>query len=885
MVPPSSPLFIKINDFASFALSLNNQNNWWKLLGNIKKLKPIIRDIAVIDSFINVNPDFQNFIKGKEVVISFSPSKNNSLDLLIIFPVDVSSEQKKAENFINRFIQKEQLISVKKKVNRENIYEEKTADSITKFCYTINKGFLIICNNPIYLEETISHFGTKKDETNPELVPLLKTTNNQAQINIFINHHHAEDILSYPLSKTMKELNEKQSNYSGWSELDVTIKEDKILLSGFTNGSSLQNNFTTILQNQTPGISKIESILPANTAFFSSYYIADIEKFFSDLNSFLSQKSPISQRLTQQKEIEDKTGINLQKLFIEIFDGEIAKSVFDIDPSGQTSYSVLTVKTKSGSFTLDRLLKLIGSYQNETTNNSNELIKEFKIDNQTTYNIYKFPFSNFASILFGDMFGDIETTWFTVYNNYLIFANSYSALGKIILSNMLGETLMSDNDYSKFQTGLSSKNNYYFYCNTSICYAYAKLFFNDSISEDISTNEEFRKFRHFSWQISSAGNMVYNNSSIIFDQNSKFKPSTVWQSHLAAPLVIKPFIIENKYDLQNKEIILFDAKNNLYLLNNVGYILWQINTGSPILGGINLIDLFKNGDFQFVFNTKDKLFIIDGKGNPVSNFPLNFKVCATNGVSVFDYENTHSYRFFFACEDQTIYAYDQDGKPLDGWKPNKTDHLVTKPIQHFSVEGKDYIVASDRMKDYIFDRKGNIRVKTDYVYQHSGNNTICLEKRTSQHEPRLVNTDSEGNIHRTYFNGTHETIGFNQLDDSHYFLVANADDDDELEYIFSGGNHIYVQKNTGLSLFNLALNEKTLENPCVFSFSSKVKKIGVTSPSSNKIYLFNNNGSLYKGFPLDGCTGFSIDFISDDQSRFNLLVGSPDGYLYNYLVE
>jgi len=885
VVPNSSPLFLKINDPAVFSQSLGKQNYWWQTLVNIEKMQPLSRSILAIDSIINTTSELKNFLAGKEVVVSLFPAKDQSIELLVVIPVDISGDQKKAESFINGFLKREQQVAKRRKYNRTNLFEVSSATNERKFGYAFSHNFLIISEEIALLEETIDHLGDKKAEMPAELAPLLKTTNNQAQVNIFINHRLAGEILSGPLSEQMKEKNKQLCDFSGWSELDVTIKDEKVILSGFTNGDSKQNYFAPVMQNQQPGISKIESVLPANTAFFSGFYISDIDKFFADLRKFQSGRGVLEQRLELQKQIEVKTGVNVQDFFAEIFEGEMARSGIFLDASDKKPSMFFTVKTKSGSFALDKLNELLRSFSNTQSNVADNLIREFKIDNQTTHAIYKFPIKNFTSMLFGDMIGNVETEWFAVYDNYLIFSDSYSALGKVILSNMLGETLMSDNEYGKFQSGLASKNNYYFYCNTSVCFSRASLFFNEFISNDIANNEEFRKFRHLSWQIGSSGNMLYNNSSIVFDQNLKLKSQPVWQSHLSAPLAMKPFIVENKYDLQSKEIVLFDTQNNLYLLNNVGRIVWQQSIGSPILGEISLIDLNKNGDYQLVFNTKEKLFVLDKKGNHADNFPVNFKINASNGVSVFDYENTHNYRFFIACEDQVIYAYDQDGNPVEGWQPYKTDHLVTKPIQHFIVEGKDYIVAIDRMKDYIFDRKGNIRVKTDFVYQHSTKNNIYLEKRTSKHEPRMVTTDSEGNIHHVNFDGEHKTTALKPLDDTHFFIAANIDGDEELEYIFTQTNQVDVFNTVGETLFNLRLNEPSLEKPTTYSFSPKEKKIGVTSSSSNKVYLINNDGSLCKGFPLDGCTGFSIGFISDDKSRFNLFVGSPDSYLYNYLVE
>jgi hypothetical protein len=70
-----------------------------------------------------------------------------------------------------------------------------------------------------------------------------------------------------------------------------------------------------------------------------------------------------------------------------------------------------------------------------------------------------------------------------------------------------------------------------------------------------------------------------------------------------------------------------------------------------------------------------------------------------------------------------------------------------------------------------------------------------------------------------------------------------------------------------------------------YQFSATDLKIGVVNRPENKIYLFNNNGELFAGFPLQGNTPFSIGNFGDTLSRFNLVVGSGDNFLYNYRVK
>lgn len=75
------------------------------------------------------------------------------------------------------------------------------------------------------------------------------------------------------------------------------------------------------------------------------------------------------------------------------------------------------------------------------------------------------------------------------------------------------------------------------------------------------------------------------------------------------------------------------------------------------------------------------------------------------------------------------------------------------------------------------------------------------------------------------------------------------------------------------------------EPPIYFSFSASDRKLGIVDKVDNKIYLLNNTGELYKGFPLDGSTLFSIGYLENTVGQFNLIVGGRNNFLYNYSVQ
>jgi hypothetical protein len=69
-----------------------------------------------------------------------------------------------------------------------------------------------------------------------------------------------------------------------------------------------------------------------------------------------------------------------------------------------------------------------------------------------------------------------------------------------------------------------------------------------------------------------------------------------------------------------------------------------------------------------------------------------------------------------------------------------------------------------------------------------------------------------------------------------------------------------------------------------FEFSTNNIKIGISDYEHQNLYLFNNNGTIYKDFPLKGSTMFSISLFNNSGSNFNLIAGSKDGFIYNYEV-
>jgi hypothetical protein len=211
--------------------------------------------------------------------------------------------------------------------------------------------------------------------------------------------------------------------------------------------------------------------------------------------------------------------------------------------------------------------------------------------------------------------------------------------------------------------------------------------------------------------------------------------------------------------------------------------------------------------------------------------------------------------------------------------------MVTREIQHFRIENRDYIVAADDIRTYFLNRRGRERIRLKERVTVSPHNLFTLDMNIREEKPRWITTDTTGNVIAIYQDGTVNTLLEQNVTPGHYFRMQDLDNDGITEFIFAEGDELTVLRQDGKRIFSYRVRGRISNPPDIYKFSALNIKIGLTDIPRNRIYLINSDGSLYEGFPLEGSTRFSIGYFAGSDSRFNLIVGSANNFLYNYSIE
>ena len=883
-VPQDAAIIIKVPDIDEDLEMVLERNDLWNELTEFPSLARLHIQLIQIDSIITSYPQVKELYHKQELTLSLHKSGRDHYEYIIYFPLISSANERQIIQLLE-----EQFngILTQRKYSNTRIWDVKSGtDKSRNLSFTFSRGLFMISHSGILLEEAIRQLDLKNNiASSSNFIKVAGTAGRNVEANIYVNYKSFPVMFSMIFKDQFRKDVERFTDFARWTEIDLSVRNDALLLNGFTSTDESSNEYLNIFLDQSPQKIEIEKAIPDQVAALIIYGFEDYGKFKDKYNQFLEFRGEGNEYLNNIQAINQQYDIDIEGLFSSFIESEAGVVITDIKNYDWDQNTFLVFRTISRSVAEDNLVEVFEKIAIKKGTGIQSMIQEHMIDEGLQIRVYQVPVPGLANIILGKGYEGLNSNYCAFYDNYLVFGNSVQALSKYIHSNILQANLKSDLEFNKFSNYLSSRSNLYIYFDITRSFDLIHKYLREDFVKNLEeNNDHLKKFHAFAYQLTTEGNLLYNNMFIKYIPDAIKEPQTVWESRLDHPLQCKPKLVTNHYT-NEKEIFVQDKMNNIYLINSSGRILWKQQLEKEILSDVYQIDFYKNGKLQLLFNTKDNIHLFDRNGNYVEKYPVKLRSPATNGLALFDYEKNRDYRIFIATQDKRIYAYNKEGNLIKGWQFEKSEHTVHHPLQHFRIGEKDYIVFSDLYTIYILNRRGVTRVSVKDHFPISRNNYFTLESTTTGIKSRMAITDSTGHVHFVYFDGTTEEFILDEFTSDHYFVYADLDGNNTKEFIFIDGNEIKGFSNNKKLIFSNHYKCNISHAPVIYRFTNTDKKIGIVTDEKMEIYLLNNDGTIYKGFPLRGSTQFSIGNLSRSTSKFNLVVGSDHNFLYNYSVQ
>lgn len=879
-IPLKTPLIIEVPDAGQLLDRVSKENPMFAELRQIEEFQPFFSDVQALKSALGEDNHLKKTLSDKAIVVAFNVEGRSNVSCLYAVGLNSRKERLALLDYFNTLSASKQSGLSKRMYDNEAVYQLKAGDS--NFYFAFRDGIFIFSRIGIFVDEAIRQIGAENLMDEPHFKSLYKTVSSSSDFNIFINHDKFPNLIAKAIPYAYRKNLKLAQSYADWSELDVNIKDSELLMNGYSFSNDSNSNYLNIFRKQKAIRSNISDVLSANTSLFINFSIDDLGAFYGNYEEYLKKAGRFYSRESKLQQINRYSKIPFMKLFKEIAKNDFAVAYGTVTQNGPDKNRFFVAEVKGQSIAKEKLMPILESYAKAKKMSLSQMEINYKIQNDHSFTIFEFPFPDLPELLFGEAFSSVKANFLCFYDNYLLFADNITAMKNDIHDLVLSETLGNDNHFQDFNKEMASRSSFYFYLNLSKSFYLDNLYLQEDLAKTIEENEQsIRKFHALGWQFSENSGQFLNTLYLKYEPVLKEEPQTVWQSKLDSTIAIKPQLVINHTDKANKEVIIQDNKNNLYLINKEGVSLWKIKLPGKIMSKVYQIDYYRNGKLQYLFNTKNQTHLIDRNGNNVAKFPINLRSSATNGLAVFDYDNNRNYRLFVACENKRVYAYDRDGKLVRGWNFKGTDGVVTNPVKFYRIAGKDYLVCEDHYKTYILNRRGDTRVKTPGSFEHSGNDLYLINNG----QKGIATTDVSGTIHLQYFTGKSEALQVGSFSKDHFFEASDLTGNGKTDYIFADKNKLYAFNEKGKKMFDREFSANISSTPNMYTFANNDRKVGVVCHSENRVYLVNSDGSLYDGFPLHGNTDFTIGYFNKANSYFNLVVGNEDNSFYNYQVE
>ncbi|MBS4013383.1 MAG: hypothetical protein KGZ97_06440 [Bacteroidetes bacterium] len=713
-------------------------------------------------------------------------------------------------------------------------------NSEEKISWTYFKGSLLISKNKQIIEQSITNFSTERSIDKDEEFKKIRRTAGIQNNNIFIDYRKLSSYDNDAFKERTLPLG-VFSNIANWGAYDIISLDNQIMLNGYLSQSVSGNCFLSSIQNQASFDEGVFSIIPEGTILLNVVGIKNMASMTEKLKSYFSGSDYYFDYLKNVSIHDDKYSIKSSEIQNYI-DGFLALGLVSRNINENFWFSIIKIKNSDD---------FVDSILTERTNLqiTQENIDYTDINNDSGTSIYSLSEDNMLLQVISGGLLSMSFEYVAINDSLLIATNDSTGLIYILNSIKQQKSIKTQPNFSSSLNSFHKNSNYFFYS------AFPEGFDKETLSSNAfdflnKNKDELSAYGNVGIEILQHRDGLFYNVISITGKNEYKKPkSGYWELKLDTIIHKGPYLVNNHID-GSKEIILQDKLNNLYLINDQGVILWKQKISGPIMSDIIQVDIYKNNRYQYIFNTRNFIHLLDRNGQYVSGYPIRLKNTASAGLAVFDYDNNKNYRIIIPAENKRIYNFNITGRSIDGWTEIKTNDTVLTSLQHLKIDGKDYIFVKDKSGNiYASDRRGisRINIPKNIVTSSKSNIYLGYDNET----PFFITSRINGEIIRIYLNDKTEVSSFIKLSNNHCFTFSNFRNHDEKDIIFLDNGNLYVFDIKGEEYINKQIStSKNIVLGNIITIDEE-NYIQIVDIDNSQVVLINKNGYIENDYSFE----------------------------------
>lgn len=816
----------------------------WKTLEEIDEFAQMNKTLQLLDTLSGGNGQLASVLNRSNVLVSAHVTSQNSFGVMFYIPLKKNGHTA----FLNMLANAQNELKFKKK---QRVYQGQTIYELTKnkskFSYIVYKNTLILSKEAFLVEDVVRNIQNGFKKNFRKTYPMLSGNPSFAsdEGNLYVNGHELPLFADSFLS--IKSKSYGSTLLATALFFDLSVNESGMLASGFAFEGK-ENSIINTFKDQQAVPFNLNNLIPENTAVLEHFGSSSLAIWYEE---WVRLHKPGK----EMEQLDEQTG----KSFIDFMGQEMALATLQsVSSEHPDRLFIAELSDKAGMYNL--LNKIAENQLTETTDS-------LYIEGYAGHEIRLIDKKSVLEQLFGPSFKGFGSTYYMLYGNYLVIANTAETLRNWIADVEDDHTWGKSVQMNTFFKDMLSEANYTYVTNLEYSWNLLIDDFNEKVRSWVTQNsEQIKNFGLVAFQVSNLDNRYYANlnlnyhpRSVSVAENNVFDKATI---QMVNPVTVKPKVVRNHTN-GTWEILVQDSLQHLMLLDVHGEILWDDSLRSEMSEAAYQLDYYKNNKLQYLLHTDSTLYLIDRNGDNVAGYPIQFDY-QINQLYLIDYDRSKRYRILVSDYFGNLRMYDQEGTMLEGWDPNAFNTTLADDIFHIRVRGKDRIVVPlSNGKVYLTNRRGEPTQGFPLDLSMSIATKLFFEPGDSFDDSQFITVSKDGLVVR--FTMTGKMLSRNQLfkesAQSSFELVSESQGKDFV-FVRNDLGRLAILTKDGEVMFEkdyLATTDRTVQ---YYNFGADRKLFVVKNNST--VYLYNQHGKLLNAKPLTSDFAVSIVYFSND---------------------
>lgn len=863
-IPVGASMVIRVPDLVQAKDHLETMR-YKESLGEIGELGSLHALSHKLDSLISSDAEMMEAVSDNPWYISYHSTKPEKLTGFYSLSLSKEVKNERLSDLMMELIGGEATIS-QNSYGLHNIIKAVISEPFKVIYLALVNGVVIASESEDLIKRSIDQLGSGQSLRKiPGFQKLLEVDGEHVDLNIYTNSSGIQDVLGGIAKKGSRDLVSVVAESASWAQMDVNFLKEGVMMNGFTFCSDSLGQLLQILDGQKPQTMDMAGILPANTATMLFVGVEDMSVFKTNHRRYLEEKGTLKAYEEKLDSLNNALTIDIEMSLFSWIGNSFGVAVTEPGTSSFARKSFLIVKTKNEALSNAFLKELDGQMTDKDPNVIAPVASQNQVD------IYETEIDGLLPIFFGNSFTHLDLGYYMTVRDHVIFGQSVGALQQYV-KNLIADTdLSKDIGFNRFSDNLSSTYNLFIYSKVNQSMPiYESYLSHRSLGVIEEAKQSIGEYGAVGLQLSNNNDTYYTNVFLSHDPDRKDEAPSESMATMDGGLVIHPQFVINHYTY-DPEIVVQDDSNRLFLLDQFGQQIWQKQLEGPIRSEIYEVDAYKNKKHQILFNTDEKIYLLDRKGKDVDGYPIKLKAKAVTPLTLVEYDNNRDYRLLITCENKRIYNYTMRGNLVKGWKHNKAKDITLKQFQYLVHKGKDYLITAEQNgKVHLLDRRGKNRTKVAQRLPSFSNNPIQTHEGKNA---AVFITDTAGTLFRIGLTGKVMSMKLMNMSSDHQFIAADLNGDGDPSFVFNDLNLLTVFDHAYQKVKELRVEPGT-EGPFVVDLEEGRSGIGLFNPRSGLIHLYDQNLETLFNFPLNGTSRF--DLMAPTEKRPGMVTSASE---------